>query len=480
MNILLTGANGYIGTRLLLRLLDAGHHITALVRSKSRFEVPEGYANSIEVIEADLLSPDSLQAIPDEIDAVYYLVHSMSSSSEKFAEMEAQSAKNFRERISQTKAKQIIYLSGLVNDENLSHHLSSRKNVEAILREGKVPVTTLMAGIIIGSGSASFEIMRDLVEKLPVMIAPRWASNLVQPIAIHDVLDYLRDVLGHPDCIGERFEIGGPDVLSYKELLLSFARIRELKRWIFSVPVLTPKLSSYWLYFITSANFSLSSALVESLKNNAICKENRIRKIFPKQLLNFEAAVKRAFQRLQEDNVPSSWKDAMGDARLNPNLSDYIQVPDYGVFKDVQTVPFSKSPDAVKNTIWSLGGEKGWLYMNWAWHVRGFVDKLCRGVGLRRGRTHPSRLKAGDALDFWRVLLADEKNRRLLLYAEMRLPGEAWLEYDVQDQILVQTATFRPRGLCGRLYWILLFPMHFLIFRGLANAIVRESLESKN
>ena len=343
MKILLTGANGYIGTRLLLRLLDAGHQVVALVRSKGRIKLPESYAKSVEVIEADLLSPDSLQAIPEEIDIVYYLVHSMSSSSDKFVEMEAQSAKNFRQRIDQTRAKQIIYLSGLVNDVELSHHLSSRKNVETILRQGKVPVTTLMAGIIIGSGSASFEIMRDLVEKLPVMIAPRWTSNLVQPIAIRDVLDYLIDVLNHPACIGERFEIGGPDVVSYKNLLLSFARIRGLKRWIISVPVLTPNLSSYWLYFITAANFSLSRSLVESLKNNAICKENHIRKIFPKQLLSFEAAVKRAFQRLQEDNVPSSWKDAMGAAELNPNLSGYIQVPDFGVLRDVQTVSFSIS-----------------------------------------------------------------------------------------------------------------------------------------
>ncbi len=478
MKILLTGANGYIGTRLFLRLLDAGHHVTALVRSKSRLEIPQKHVNQVEVIEADLLSPESLQAIPKEIDAAYYLVHSMSYSSEKFAEMEAQSAENFRERLAQTETKQIIYLSGLVNDESLSHHLSSRKNVEDILRKGSVPVTTLMAGIIIGSGSASFEIMRDLVEKLPIMIAPRWTKNLIQPIAIADVLQYLVEVLGHPDCIGERFEIGGPDVLSYKEMLLSFAEIRGLKRWILPVPVLSPKLSSYWLYFITAANLSLARSLIESLKNNAYCKETRIQKLFPRELLDFKSAVKRAFQRLEEDNVPSSWKDSMDATRLDPDLSRYLKVPDQGVLRDRQQVPFSISPEVVKQVVWSLGGNKGWLYMNWSWRVRGWIDKLFQGVGLRRGRTHPTRLKAGDALDFWRVLVADETNRRLLLYAEMKIPGEAWLEYEIEEKTLIQSATFRPKGLSGRLYWYILYPFHFFIFRGLAKQIVKEAKSS--
>ena len=474
MKVLLTGANGYIGTRLLPLLLEKGYEVYALVRSEKRIQVPEKFEKQVHIIQADLLDAQSLEKIPNEIDIAYYLVHSMSSSVEKFTSLEAKSAMHFRDRISCTNARQIIYLSGIVNDEQLSHHLTSRKNVETILRQGKVPVTTLMAGIIIGAGSASFEIIRDLVEKLPIMVAPKWTKNLTQPIAIRDVLDYLILVLEHPACIGKRFEIGGPDVLSYKELLLAFAHIRGLKRWIITVPILTPKLSSYWLYFITSASFPLAQSLVESLKNNAICKENNIQKIFPKELLDFKTAVRRSFNCIEEDDVPSSWKDAVGNSNLNPDLSTYVQVPHFGTLFDIQIVSFTQSPDAVQEKIWSIGGDNGWLYMNWAWKIRGFIDKLVGGIGLRRGRTHPTRLKEGDALDFWRVLVADSKNRRLLLYAEMNLPGEAWLEFKIINQTLYQTATFRPHGLLGRIYWYVLLPFHYLIFRGLAQALVKS------
>ncbi|MBA2369260.1 MAG: SDR family oxidoreductase [Candidatus Protochlamydia sp.] len=476
MKILLTGANGYIGTRLLPLLLEQGHEVYALVRSGKRMVIPPKFEELVHVIQADLLDPNSLEQIPDDIEAAYYLVHSMSLSVEKFTSLEAESAVNFRDRLSRTAAVQIIYLSGIVNDEQLSNHLASRKNVEAILRQGKVPVTTLMAGIIIGAGSASFEIIRDLVEKLPIMVAPKWTKNMTQPIAIRDVLEYLKLVLGHPACIGRQFEIGGPDVISYRNLLHEFARVRSLKRWIITVPVLTPKLSSYWLYFITSASFPLARSLVESLKNNAICKENTIHQIFPMELLNFESAVRRSFSCIEEDNVPSSsWKDAIGNSFLNPDLSTYVKVPNFGTLCDQQEVFFTQSPDQIKERIWSLGGENGWAYMNWAWKLRGFADNLLKGTGLRRGRTHPHRLKEGDALDFWRVLVADEKNKRLMLYAEMKLPGEAWLEFKIVDHTLYQTATFRPHGLLGRIYWYALFPFHYLIFRGMARALVKPN-----
>ncbi len=275
-------------------LLKKKNELYLLVRNRKTVQIPPEYAKRVHLIQADLLDPTSLEKIPKEIDAAYYLVHSMSTSTTQFTELEARSAENFQKRLSHTGAKQIIYLSGLANDAKLSKHLASRENVDRILREGSVPVTTLMAGIIIGSKSASFQIIHDLVNKLPVMIAPRWINNLTQPIAISDVLDYLTLVLGAPKCIGERFEIGGPDVLSYKELLLEFAKVCKLKRWIFTVPVLTPKLSSYWLYFVTSASFPLAQSLVESLKNSAVCKENRIRNLFPKHLLTFNEAVKRA------------------------------------------------------------------------------------------------------------------------------------------------------------------------------------------
>ena len=475
MKILLTGANGYIGTRLLPLLVEKGHEVIALVRSGKRLELPEFLESKVRVIEADLLDAPSLEKIPSDIDAAYYLVHSMTTSSESFGELEAQSATNFRDRIGQTKASQIIYLSGLSNEEHLSAHLTSRKNVETLLRQGRVPVTTLMAGIIIGSGSASFEIIRDLVEKLPVMITPKWVKNRVQPIAVSDVLDYLTLVLGDSACLGERFEIGGPEVLSYQEVLLRFAKVRGLKRSIWIVPVLTPRLSSFWLYFMTSANYNLAKSLVDSLKNNAICKENRIREIFPKKLVHYEEAVRRAFDRIEQGIVPSSWKDALGNTNLNPDLSVYIQVPKFGTLSDVQKVPFTGPAEKVKEVIWSLGGDTGWLYLNWCWVFRGFIDRLVGGSGLRRGRTHPTRLREGDALDFWRVLLADEKKKRLLLYAEMKVPGDAWLEFKIVGQTLYQTATFRPHGVWGRIYWYALFPFHYFIFRGLARAICRDS-----
>lgn len=471
MKILLTGANGYIGTRLLPRLADEGHEIYALVRSKFRIEIPEKFRSQLHIIEADLLSPKSLSKIPHDIDAAYYLVHSMSYS-QKFSELEATSAKNFAKQIEKTKAKQIIYLSGISNEEHLSRHLTSRKKVGELLREGKVPVTILMAGIIIGSGSASFEIIRDLVEKLPIMIAPKWLNNKTQPIAIRDVLSYLTLVLDNPSCIGKSFEIGGPDVMKYKDLLLNFAKMRGLKRKIFTVPVLTPHLSSYWLFFVTSTSFSLARFLVDSLINNAVCKENAIQKIFPKKLLSYKEALKLAFARIETDWVPSSWKDSLSGSALNPDLSVYTHVPRFGVLKDFRSVSFSCPIENVQKRIWSLGGSRGWPAVNWAWKFRGSIDKLIGGIGLRRGRTHPTRLRAGDALDFWRVLLADEKKHRLLLYAEMKLPGEAWLEFKIIPQgtggILHQTAIFRPNGLLGRFYWYFLYPIHIVIFRQLA------------
>lgn len=476
MKILITGANGYIGTRLLHRLLQEGHEIYALVRSRSRIEIPEKFQSQLHVIEADLLDPASLLKIPDDVDVAYYLVHSMSYS-QKFSELEIASAKNFVSRLENTQAKQIIYLSGLSNEAHLSRHLTSRKRVGEILREGKVPVTILMAGIIIGSGSASFEIIRDLVEKLPIMIAPKWLNQLTQPIAISDVLAYLTLVLGNPACYGQSFEIGGPDVMSYKDLLLNFAKMRGLKRKIFTVPVLTPRLSSYWLFFVTSTSFSLARFLVESLINNAVCKENRIQMLFPRKLLSYEEALQLAFTRTEEDWVPSSWKDTLSGSTLNSDLSIYVQIPRFGILSDRRTVSFSCPIEQVQKRIWSLGGDRGWLTMDWAWKFRGFLDKLVGGIGLRRGRTHPTRLKVGDALDFWRVLLADDKNRRLLLYAEMKLPGEAWLEFEIipheRGGDLKQTATFRPNGVWGRFYWYSLYPFHALIFSKLAKHIAK-------
>jgi uncharacterized protein YbjT (DUF2867 family) len=475
VKVLITGANGYIGTRLVPLVVEQKHEVYLLVRSASRLHLPEEIKNKVHVIEGDLLKPSTLERIPADIDAAYYLVHSMSQSASEFTELESESAKNFRDQMAQTKAQQIIFLSGLVNDADLSKHLSSRKHVDEILREGPVPVTTLMAGVIIGSGSASFEIIRDLVEKIPLMITPKWVENKTQPIAVRDVLDYLIFVLGNRECFGERYEIGGPDVLTYRELLLKYAQMRGLKRRIIRVPFFTPNLSSYWLYFITSASYTLSRSLVESLKNNAVCRENRIQKLYPKQLLTYEQALKRALDVIEEDKVPSSWKDAMGYSHLSPDLSIYVNVPSYGVIQEIIRIPFSCSLENVENEVWSLGGDKGWLFMNWAWKLRGFFDKLVGGIGLRRGRKSPTDIHPGDALDFWRVVVADKTHHRLLLYAEMRVPGEAWLEFKISRGLLTQIATFRPQGVLGRLYWYVLYPIHWFIFRGMAKKIIAYS-----
>ena len=474
--ILLTGANGYIGTRLLSLLGEEGHHIVALVRSEKRLLVPPHLKKQVSLVVADLLDKETLKNIPQDIDAAYYLVHSMGQQSTGFSELEAKSAKNFTEEISRTNCKQIIYLSGLSEGDKLSEHMSSRHQVEEILSSGSTPVTVFRAGIIIGSGSASFEIIRDLVEKLPFMVAPRWVNSKCEPISISDVLTYLKKALGNEACYHRSFDIGGPEAITYKEMLQRFAKLRGLHRWIVPVPVLTPRLSSYWLIFVTSTNFPLAQALIDSLKHDAVCKDHSILDIIPHQCLTYEEALKRAFAKIEQNAVLSSWKDAMVQSNLKPDLKDYIKVPTHGCVKEVIEYGYSSKKEVI-DKLWKIGGEKGWYYMTWLWMIRGWIDKLTGGVGLRRGRTNSNTLKNGDALDFWRVLLADKENGRLQLYAEMKLPGEAWLEFecigDEEQGKLRQTATFRPKGVFGRLYWYLLYPMHYFIFRGLCRSIAK-------
>lgn len=469
MRILLTGANGYIGSRLLIVLAEAGHEVIALVRSKKRLKIPSYIAMQVTPLKGDLLRPITL---PEKIDAAYYLLHSMGTSSEGFSKDEALCAQNLSAALQKTSCKQIIYLSGLAPEEPLSEHMASRHHVEKILSDSNIPTTILRAGIIIGSGSASFEIIRDLVEKLPAMIAPRWVENKCQPIAIADVLFYLKEVLANPKCLDKRLEIGGPEQLTYREMLQRFAKIRGLTRVIIPVPVLTPRLSSYWLLFITSTSFPLAQALVNSLKTDAICQDNTIQTLIPHECLTYEEALKLAFEKIAQNAVVSSWKDALVMSKLGPDLSEYLSVPTHGCLSHQVALPYDDRKAAIAK-LWQIGGANGWYTMNWAWSLRGFVDKLVGGVGLRRGRTHPTQLSTGDALDFWRVLVADKANGHLLLYAEMRLPGEAWLEYRIENGTVTQTATFRPKGVLGRLYWYLLVPFHHFIFRGLCQAIAR-------
>lgn len=472
MKILLTGATGYIAKRLLPSLLAGGHEVVCCVRDARRFDTSRFGTERISVITANFLDRSSLSSIPEDIDAAYYLIHSMSSSVGSFDVMERESAINFRERLNETGVRQVIYLSGIVNNESLSKHLGSRKAVEEELAKGRWHLTTLRAGIILGSGSASFEIIRDLVEKLPVMVAPRWLNTRSQPISINNVVEFLSGVLLREDTFGQNFDIGGPDILTYRDMLLRFAAVRNLKRKVWVVPVMTPKLSSYWLYFVTSTSYKLAVNLVDSMKVEVICRENDLHRRLGIRLLSFDEAVRSAFARIESHEVYSSWTDALSGPLLERGLSDLVKVPTFGCFNDTRRRKVTDEA-ATLNRIWAIGGHTGWYYANWLWGIRGFMDKLSGGVGLRRGRKNDTEISPGDALDFWRVLYADRNAKRLLLFAEMKLPGEAWLEFRIEEGTLIQTATFRPLGLKGRLYWYSVMPLHEFVFRGMINRLTR-------
>ncbi len=479
MKILLTGSTGYIGRRLLPALLSDGHELICLVRDQKRFDwddfTPEE-RQKILVVEGDLSNAESLTSIPLTFDITYYLVHSMSSSYEEFIQIESASAHNFIAFVNQSNAKQIIYLSGIVNDRDLSHHLLSRKNVEDILKTSKVPTTVLRAAIIIGSGSASFEIIRDLAEKLPVMIAPRWLKTRCQPIGIRNVIEYLKGVILQPETYNQSFDIGGTSILTYKDMLLGYSQVRKLKRLIITVPLLTPRLSTLWLYFVTSTSFSLARALVESMKNEVICHDTRIQNIIPIKIYSYPEALQFALDKISQKNVISSWKDAITRNAVHSKIMNYTKVPEHGVLTDQRLMEFQRNKSEVIENLWRIGGEHGWYFGNWMWRIRGLLDKMVGGVGLIRGRRSEHDLKPGDALDLWRVLVADKAIGRLLLYAEMKLPGEAWLEFKIKEingkYYLHQTATFLPHGLWGRIYWYSLVPFHGLIFPKMAHAIV--------
>ena len=469
MKILLTGASGYIGKRLLSVLVENGHEVICCVRDKKRFSYPESLNPMVQVIEVDLFDSSSLKNIPKDIDGAFYLVHSMSNSSD-YLQLEKACAVNFRNAINETNAQHVVYLSGIVNEEALSEHLNSRKNVEIELGKGKYPLTTLRAGIIVGSGSASFEIIRDIVEKLPIMITPKWLKTKCQPIGIADVIRFLSKSILNPKTYHQNFDIGGPDILSYKEMLLEFGKSRNLKRYILTVHVMTPKLSAYWLYFVTSTSYKLALALVSSMKVEVLCRNNDINKVLNIEPISYKESLKRAFSKIDRNEVVSSLKDAFISSGVKFNISDFIAVPSFGCFKDKREEKFVDRESCINN-IWSIGGDNGWYSGNFLWKIRGLMDKVVGGVGLRRGRTSEDSLNTGDALDFWRVLYANKEEGRLLLFAEMKLPGEAWLEFRIVGDKLVQTATFRPLGLLGRLYWIAVLPFHGYIFKGMIKKI---------
>ena len=394
MRILITGTTGYIAKRLALQLLEDGHELVCCVRDMNRIphEIEE-YPNC-RFIKIDFLNPEP-NKIPKDIDVAYYLIHSMATSSNDFETLEEQCALNFKNLVAKTQCQQVIYLSGIVNDTSLSKHLKSRLQVENTLKSDAYALTTLRAGIIVGSGSASFEIIRDIVEKLPVMVTPKWLNTKTQPLGVRDVLNFLSGALGKTVLYNKSFDIFGPEILTYKQMLLQFAEVRGLKRYILTLPVLTPKLSSYWLFFVTSTSFQLAAALVDSMKVEVIGKPSDINDIIGIQPMNYKTAVDLAFQKIEQNSVISSWKDAVSSGVFKDQLSKHIELPQYGCFKDMRHRTI-QDEDFTLNKIWSIGGRNGWYSFNRLWKIRGYMDKLFGGVGLRRGRTHDTNLEAGD------------------------------------------------------------------------------------
>ncbi|HMU25370.1 MAG TPA: SDR family oxidoreductase [Ferruginibacter sp.] len=478
MKILLTGANGYIGMRLLPVLVESGHEVTCVVRDINRFKPSPDLLDKVEIIEFDFLKPeDAVQNFNNrQFDVAYYLIHSLADTKNTLKEYELRAAGCFVLVSLLTRVKQIVYLSGISNDEHLSSHLTARKVVKDVFVKSGIAYTIFEAGIIVGSGSISFEIIRDLTEKLPLMIVPRWLNSKCQPIAIRNVIYYLQNCMGNEKTYFKTFEIGGPDVLTYKQMLLGFAKERGYKRIILTLPVLFPGLSVYWLNLTTSANFTIARQLVKSMKNDVVCKEFSIREIIPQYLIPYKEALQMAFERIEQNMVVSSWTDSASSSLNRLDVSQYIEVPVNGCFKDRKWTEIPKDQvETVANRFFSIGGEHGWYYADMLWRIRGVLDKIIGGVGLSRGRRSKVDIEAGDTIDFWRVILADRKNHRLLLFAEMKLPGEAWLEFAIvtnnNRSILKQTATFRPKGIMGRNYWYAMLPFHFFIFRNMLKRI---------
>lgn len=481
--ILVTGATGYVGGRLVPLLLQNGYRVRAAARSLDKlWGRPWSSLPDVELVTLDAMERESCVEAARGCRAAYYLIHSMSPQHKDFAEADRTAAANMVFAAEQSGLQRIIYLGGLGEKEDqLSEHLRSRAEVASILRSGKVPVTVLRAAMIIGSGSASFESLRYLVDRLPIMITPRWVSTPSQPIAIRDVLYYLVGCLEHDELAGQVLDIGGPDVVTYRQLMEMYAEEAGLpKRLIIPVPVFTPKLSSYWIHLVTPVPASIAQPLADGLRNPALCKDDKIKSILPHELLSCREAIQLALQQLKKQQIESHWTDA-GVAPL----AEWAQAHDAAwaggtVYEDRRSLIVNATPEQVWETIVTIGGENGWYYANWLWRLRGLIDRLIGGVGLRRGRRHPSDLQAGDALDFWRVALV-KPVQQLLLKAEMKLPGEAYLGFQVRaaggsQTEVEQVARFVPSGLFGIMYWKLLLPLHNLIFSGMIRAIATKSM----
>ena len=477
--VLITGATGYIGGRLVPRLLEAGYRVRCLVRDAARLQ-GRAWLPEVEIVEGDVLSGAPLSSAMEGVSVAYYLIHSLASGS-GFSERDLRAAGNFARAAKTAGVSRIIYLGGLGDPSaELSPHLRSRQQTGEALREAGVPVTEFRAGVIVGSGSLSFEMIRYLTERVPVMICPRWVYTRIQPIAIRNVLEYLVEALRVPASAGRIIEIGGSDVITYGTMFTAYAEVRGLRRLLVPVPVLTPHLSSYWVHFVTPIPASIARPLIEGLRNEVIVRDPApARTLFPAvRLLDYRTAVRLALEKTDAHSVESSWTDA-----LSTSQGDRVPLTlttSEGMIIEKRQLEVAASPEAVYRAFTGIGGDRGWFYMNWAWRIRGLMDRMIGGVGLRRGRRDPDETRVGEALDFWRVE-ALEPGHRILLRAEMKVPGKAWLQFKVRPlghpghSHLVQTAFFEPKGLSGLAYWYLLYPIHRLIFRGMIRAVARRA-----
>ncbi|PKN12231.1 MAG: DUF2867 domain-containing protein [Deltaproteobacteria bacterium HGW-Deltaproteobacteria-4] len=480
--ILIAGASGYVGARLVPRLLDAGFRVRTLARTPAKIASQSwGQHPRLQIVQGDVLAPESLQTALSGCQCAFYLVHSMNAAVKDFAAVDRKAAENFIAAAAQSKVERIIYLTGLGEDtDQLSEHLRSRAEVARIFQQGKVPATILRAGVILGSGSASFEILRYLVDRLPVMVTPRWIDTPCQPISIINVLHYLVGVLSEKRTTGEVYDIGQEEVISYRKLMEVYAEEAQLpRRIVIPVPVLTPRLSSYWINLVTPLPAALARPLVEGLRNPVICHDTRIRSIIPQHLLDCREAIHQALEEIRMGQVLSSWREsgAMPPAEWRDGSDP--QWAGGTCYVDARTIEVEAQSLQLWRAITSLGGSQGWYFANFLWQIRGLADRIVGGVGLQRGRRCPLDLRLGDTIDFWRVTQL-EKESRLLLIAEMKVPGVATLEFTitkVSDGIfrLQQTARFRPRGLAGILYWYSVLPAHHIVFNGMLKGIAAAS-----
>lgn len=480
--VLVTGATGYVGGRLVPRLLDAGYRVRVLVRDPARL-TGRSWSDRVEVVQGDALNPKSLARALAGISVAYYLIHSMqkvAKGSGDSHQRDRLAASNFGSAAKAAGLQRIIYLGGLGDpDADQSPHLRSRQQTGDALRTAGVPITEFRASVIVGSGSASFEVIRGLTERLPVMICPKWVYTRVQPIGIANVLDYLVSALTVPESAGCIIEIGGTDVATYADMMREYARIRGLRRWLIPVPVGTPYLSSVWIHWMTPVPAEIARPLVEDLWKEVIVRDDSGRRLFPNVgLRGYRPSLARALRRLKAGHRESSWSDALATTQGDVVPVKFTVRDGMMIERRQRVVP--APPPAVFGAFTAIGGEHRWPSFNWAWRLRGALDRLIGGVGLRRGRRDPTDLRVGDALDFWRVE-ALEPDRLLRLRAEMLLPGRAWLQFEARPQgdghtLFIQTAYFESRGLLGILYWYSLYPIHGFIFGSMIDRLSRRAM----